>query len=86
MEVGADVITNGLPEVGGEVGGADEVEGKLLADGRGGGGDDFLDGSLGDVATCGELLEGLEEGARLAEGVVGAKVGLDLGRRGCPLC
>jgi len=73
VEVGADVAANGLPEVGGE---ADEVKGELLADNEGGGGDYFLDSSLGDdgdVATHGGLLEGLEEGAKLAE------VSLDLG-------
>jgi len=83
VEVGADAIADRLPEVGGEAGGVDEVEGELLADGGGRGGNDFLDNSLGDdgdVATRGGLLEGLEEGARLAEGVVRAEVDLDLGK------
>ena len=34
---------------------------------------------IGGVAAGGGLLEGLEEGAGLAEGIVGAEVGLDLG-------
>lgn len=82
VEVAADAGADGLPEVGGEAGGADEVEGELLAHGGGRGGDDLLDGGLGDdgdVAAGGGVLERLEEGAGLAEGVVGAEVGLDLG-------
>lgn len=81
VKVGADARADGLPEVGGEAGGPDEVEGQLLAHGGGRGGDDLLDGGLGDDGdvTAGRgLLERLEEGAGLAEGVVGAEVGLDL--------
>lgn len=77
MDAGAD----DFPKVGGEAGGADEIEGELFGDGGGRGGDDLFDGGFsddGDVAAGGGLLEGLEESAGLAESVVGAKVGLDL--------
>ncbi|KAK7267189.1 hypothetical protein RIF29_19854 [Crotalaria pallida] len=60
--------------------GTNEVEGALEDDG-GGGGNNLFDGGFGDdsdVAACNGLLESLEEGARLAEGNVGAEVSLDL--------
>lgn len=82
IEVGFNAGNDGVPEVGSEArGGADEVEGELLTDGGGRGGDDLLDGGFGDdgsVAAGGGLLEGLKKGAGLAEGVVGAQVCLDL--------
>lgn len=48
VEIGANAGADGIPEVGGEAGGADEVEGELLADGGGGGCDDLLAGRFGD--------------------------------------
>lgn len=83
VEVGAEGGEGGVPEVRGEAGdGAEEVERELLADGGGGGGEDLVDGGLGHgghVAAGGGLLEGLEEGAGLAEGVARPEVRLDLG-------
>lgn len=82
VEIGANSGADGLPEVGGEASGADEIKGELFADGGGRGGDDLLAGGFGeggDVLAGGGLLEGLEEGTGLAEGVVGAEICLDLG-------
>ena len=81
IEIGANAGDDGVPEVGGETSGADEIEGELFGDGGGRGSDDFFDGGFGEdgnVATGGGLLEGLEESSGLAEGVVGSEVGLDL--------
>lgn len=82
VEVVADAAADRLPEVRRQPRGADEVEGQLLADGGRGGRHDLLHGGLrdhGGVAARRRLLERLEEGPGLAEGVVGAEVGLDLG-------
>ncbi|KAK7268079.1 hypothetical protein RIF29_20765 [Crotalaria pallida] len=62
----------------GEAGRTNEIEGELLANGGGEGGDDLFDGGFGediDVTACCGLLE---EGARLAKGIIGAEVSLDL--------
>lgn len=81
VKIGADASANCLPEVGSETGGTNKVKGKLFGDGGGGRGDDLFDGGFGkdgDVAASSGLLESLEESARLAEGIVGAEVRLDL--------
>lgn len=83
LEVVADAGADGVPEISGEARGSNKVKGELLADGGGRGGDDLLDGGLGDdgdVAAGGGLLKSLEESAGLAEGVVGAEVRLDLSK------
>ncbi|PON53424.1 hypothetical protein TorRG33x02_305400 [Trema orientale] len=54
-----------------------EVKGELLADG-GGRRDDNTLGCDEDVVVGGRLLQSLEESRRLAEGIVGVKIGLDL--------
>nr|POE75359.1 hypothetical protein CFP56_19075 [Quercus suber] len=80
IEIGVNADDDGVPEIGGETSGADEIEGKLFGDGGGKGSDDFFDGGFGEdgnVATGSKLLKGLEESSGLAEGVVGAEVGLD---------
>lgn len=82
VKVGANSDADRLPEVGGKAGGSNEVEGELFADRRGRGGNDLLASGFrerGDVFSGGRLLEGLEEGAGLAEGVVRSEIGLDLG-------
>lgn len=66
MEIGLDAEEDGLVEVGGEAGGAEEIECKLFGDGGGGRGDDVVAGGFrdgGDVASGGGLLKRLEEGA-----------------------
>lgn len=81
VKVGADAGANCLPEVGSETSGTNKVKGKLFGDGGGGRRDDLFDGRFGkdgNVAASSGLLESLEESARLAEGIVGAEVRLDL--------
>lgn len=81
LEIVAYTDANGVPEVGSEAGGADEVECELFGHSGGRRGNDFLNGGLGEdgyVAARGGLLEGLEESAGLAESVVGPEVRLDL--------
>lgn len=59
VEVGADTGAYSFPEIVSEAGGADEVEGELLADGGGWGSDDLIHGGLGNgryVAPGGRLL------------------------------
>ncbi|KAJ8420483.1 hypothetical protein Cgig2_030606 [Carnegiea gigantea] len=73
VEIGFDAGGDGVPEVGSQAGGgADQVEGELLADGGGRGGHDLLHGGAGNhggVPSGGGLLEGLQKGAGLPEGV-----------------
>lgn len=47
VEVGSDAEADGLPQVRSEAGGANEIEGELLADGGGRGGHYLLAGGLG---------------------------------------
>ncbi|KAL6284551.1 hypothetical protein ACE6H2_015480 [Prunus campanulata] len=79
--MGENFKADGVPEVGGDAGGANKIKGELFADGGGRRGDDLFNNEFGDdgyvTADCG-LLEGLEESVGLAESVIGAEVRLDL--------
>ena len=50
IEIGANAGDDGVPEIGGEMSGADEIEGELFGDGRGRGSDDFFDGGFGELS------------------------------------
>lgn len=59
VEVGTYAGAYSFPEIVGEAGGADEVEGELLANGGGWGSEDLIHGGLGNggyVAPGGRLL------------------------------
>lgn len=74
FEVGFDAGGDRVPEIGGQPrGGPDEVEGEFFAHGGGWGGHDLVHGRASDhggVSPSGRLLEGLQQGAGLTEGVV----------------
>nr|POE97152.1 hypothetical protein CFP56_20005 [Quercus suber] len=64
IEIRVDAGDDGVPEIGDETSGANEIEGELFGDSRGRGSDDFFDsgfGKDGNVATGSKLLEGLKE-------------------------
>lgn len=81
VEIVADAGDDGIPEIGGETRGTDEIEGELFGDGGGRRSYDFFDGGFGEdgnVASGGGLLKGLEESSGLTECIVGSEVRLDL--------
>ncbi|KAL6275122.1 hypothetical protein ACE6H2_018723 [Prunus campanulata] len=70
-------------EADGEAGGANEIKGKLFANGGGRRGDDLFENEFGNdgyVAAVCKLLEGLKERVGLAKSVVAAEVHLDLSK------
>ena len=49
IEIGANADDDGVPEIGGETSGADEIKGELFGDSGGRGSDNFFDSGFGEL-------------------------------------
>nr|POE91055.1 hypothetical protein CFP56_46352 [Quercus suber] len=49
IEIEENADDDGVPKIGGEMSGADEIEGELFGDGRGKGSNDFFNGRFGEL-------------------------------------